>query len=106
MDVSGYKRLRISLVLDQSTMQKSVLDNITKVCKDADVLVSATDLDREGSSIFLEIYKYLSDMLGKGFSTPELKRMEVSSLTDKEIKSAWSNLKDYDWGRSYAGFYA
>jgi DNA topoisomerase-1 len=81
---------------------EDVLDKITDKCRGADMLVSATDLDREGSSIFMEIYRYLCDNI-PGFK-PELKRMELSSLTDKEIRKAWDNLDDFDWGRSYSGF--
>lgn len=91
-----------SLKLEPIHDSVKVLDNIGSSCLDADVLVSATDLDREGSSIFLEILKFLQD-LNEEFD-PVLKRMEMSSLTETEIKSAWSNLKEFDWGRSYAGF--
>ena len=82
---------------------KQVLDNIVKVCRNADVIVSATDLDREGSSIFMEIYKHMVTEYGLSKDV-QLKRMKMSSLTESEIKKAWANLDDYDWGRSYAGF--
>ena len=80
-----------------------ILVNIKNACEHADRLVSATDLDREGSSIFLEMFMFMKKMFGDRFD-PELKRMELSSLSDKEIRKAWSDLKPFDWGRSYAGF--
>lgn len=81
---------------------RDVLEIVARACKDADVLVSATDLDREGSSIFLEILMYLKSIYHD--YNPKLKRMCYSSLTATEIKRAWSNLQAFDDGRSYAGF--
>jgi len=80
-----------------------ILDNMATRFMDADVIISATDLDREGSAIFYEILLYVSAKLGRDFSD-RLKRMEVSSLTTKEIQQSWKKLKDFDWGRSMAGY--
>jgi len=90
------------ILLKPMSNSAQTLQDIIDVAREADVLVSATDLDREGSAIFLEIYLYMKEKF-KDFD-PELKRMHLSSLSKSEIKKAWSNLQDFDYGRSYAGF--
>lgn len=90
------------LNLEPIENSKEVLDNIVGSAKNADTIISATDLDREGSAIFLEILWWLKKTYGKDYD-PELKRMNLSSLTPNEIKDAWNNLEDFDWGRSLAG---
>jgi len=79
-----------------------VLERIVNECKGCDTLVSATDLDREGSAIFMEILFYLQKTLGARFR-PELKRMCYSSLTPAELKKAWASLEPLDEGRAFAG---
>ncbi|MEM3341861.1 MAG: type IA DNA topoisomerase [Thermoplasmata archaeon] len=78
---------------------RGFLKVIEKVAKDANILISACDLDTEGSAIAYEIIKYLGLHRGKN-----LFRMEYSSLTAQEINSSFENLKPFDEGRSLAGY--
>jgi len=75
------------------------LQAIRRVGRDADLIVVATDLDTEGSAIALEILRVLG-WEGK----KEVKRMEFSALTPKEIKEAFQELKPFDRPRALAGF--
>ena len=72
---------------------------IKEIGQDADLVVIATDLDTEGSAIALEILKVLG-WDGK----KDVRRMEFSALTPKEIKEAFQELKPFDRPRALAGF--
>lgn len=72
---------------------------IKEVGSDADLIVIATDLDTEGSAIALEILRVMG-WDGK----KDVKRMEFSALTPKEIKKAFQDLKPFDKPRALAGF--
>ena len=59
---------------------------VQKLFKEADVLINACDIDREGSNIFYSIYHMT------GVKKKEIKRLWINSLEADEIKKGFSNL--------------
>lgn len=79
---------------------KHFIDLISKLAKDADSFISATDFDIEGSQIAYNILKYACgpDSLSKA------KRMKFSALTKDELVNAYYSLSQtLDWGLIEAG---
>ena len=74
------------------------LTEIKRAGKGAEMVVAATDLDTEGSAIALEVVEVLK------WGKKELKRMEFSSLSPKELRGAFDDLKPFDYPRARAGF--
>ena len=72
--------------------QLKVIDEVFSKC---DSIIVATDAGREGELIFRWIYHYL------GYTKP-FKRLWISSLTDKAIRTGMENLKD---GGEYDSLY-
>lgn len=75
---------------------KKQLKVISRLFKEADMIINATDAGREGELIFRYIYEYLQqrDKINTPFS-----RLWISSLTDKAIKDGFADIrhgKDYD----------
>lgn len=80
------------VVIGQTSKQYSVVKNLLKT---ADSLVIATDAGREGELVARWI------LAKAGFKKP-IKRLWISSQTDKAIKEGFANLKD---GRDYENLY-
>ncbi|MBS7248185.1 MAG: DNA topoisomerase I [Candidatus Jordarchaeales archaeon] len=79
---------------------KHFIDLISKLAKDADSFISATDFDIEGSQIAYNILKYAcgTESLSKA------KRMKFSALTKDELVNAYYSLSQtLDWGLIEAG---
>lgn len=79
---------------------KRFINLISKLAKGADLFISATDFDIEGSQIAYNILKYAcgSDSLSRA------KRMKFSTLTEKELLKAYYSLSEsLDWGLIEAG---
>jgi DNA topoisomerase-1 len=75
---------------------KYVLNQIN----DPEIIV-ATDLDRRGSYIAMQILESLAKIT---LNSPKIKRMEFNSLTEDELRFAYRNLKPMDLSRAYAGW--
>lgn len=75
---------------------KSYIDLLTRLAKDADELVIATDYDIEGSLIGYNVFRFC---YGKGNG----KRMRFSALTPRDIKEAYANIQPLDLTNAYAG---
>lgn len=71
------------------------LNVIERLFKKSSEIIIAMDAGREGELIFRYIYEYL------GIEKP-LKRLWISSLTEKAIRSGFENLKD---GAEFEGLY-
>ncbi len=83
--------------------KQSFLDAIKYVLNqlnDPEIIV-ATDLDRRGSYIAMQILESLTKV---PLNSSKIKRMEFNSLTDDELRSAYRNLKPMDLSRAYAGW--
>lgn len=74
---------------------------VKKLFKEADVLINATDIDREGSNIFYSTLKQT------GIKDKPIKRLWINSTVDSEIRKGFKNLKDnkHDY-QSYQEAYA
>jgi DNA topoisomerase-3 len=68
-----------------STAQKQG-ETILELCRKSDLIVCATDPDREGEGIFRGFYEYHK------IDKP-VKRLWAVSLTDKDLNKAWSAMK-------------
>lgn len=64
-------------------------------------IIIATDLDRRGSYIAMQILESLTKV---PLNSPKIKRMEFNSLTEDELREAYKNLKPMDISRAYAGW--
>ncbi|MCL2712554.1 MAG: DNA topoisomerase I [Methanomassiliicoccaceae archaeon] len=69
---------------------KSTLDTISRISKDSDEIIIATDYDREGELIGLETVR------AAGVELSKVKRARFSALTKGEIENAFSSLTEPD----------
>jgi len=67
---------------------KAQFNTVAKVFKSADIIINATDIDREGSNIFYSIYQMT------GAKNKIIKRLWINSLEVDEIRKGFANLKD------------
>ncbi|MBU4643132.1 type IA DNA topoisomerase [Bacillus toyonensis] len=67
--------------------KKTQFDAVKKLFKEADRLVNACDIDREGSNIFYSIYHMT------GVKNKVIKRLWINSLEIEEIKNGFNNLQ-------------
>ncbi|MEM2947948.1 MAG: DNA topoisomerase I [Candidatus Anstonellales archaeon] len=76
---------------------KDYISILEKLGKKADEVIVACDYDIEGSLIGYNVYRFA---VGGG---KKLKRMKFSTLTPYELKEAFENLSEMDYGNVYAG---
>jgi len=62
-------------------------DLLLRLCSQADLIICATDPDREGEGIFRAFYDYNK-------ITKPVKRLWAVSLTDEDLLKSWNNMKD------------
>jgi len=73
------------------------LNQIKKLCKDADSFTVATDYDVEGEVIGLNVIKYACKQ-------KDASRMKFSTLTKPDLIEAYENkISHLDWGQANAG---
>ncbi len=73
---------------------------LSKLCKQADEFILATDYDIEGEVIGWNVLRFLC----KKDSDKHAKRMKFSTLTSTELKDSYEHLmKNIDFGQAYAG---
>lgn len=71
------------------TQDKKVQFNaVKKLFKEADVIINACDIDREGSNIFYSIYHMT------GVKNKVIKRLWINSLEIDEVQKGFANLQD------------
>ncbi|MFH0986458.1 MAG: DNA topoisomerase I [Candidatus Micrarchaeota archaeon] len=66
---------------------------LSKYAKEAELLIIATDYDREGESIGKEAI----DMVKAENPRIKIKRAKFSALTEEDVKQAFENLSDFDF---------
>jgi len=76
--------------------QKSIVDVLVKLGREADLVIVATDYDREGELIGVEAL----EIVRKNNPDFEIKRSRFSALTPGEITKAFQNLVDVDYNLS------
>ncbi len=79
--------------------EKSLVNAVKKLARNADEVVIATDYDREGELIGADVVSLIRDVNPK----VEIKRAKFSSLTPVEIRKAFSSLEELDEGLARAG---
>ncbi len=72
--------------------EKPILDFLRKVAKDVELVIIATDNDREGESIGFEAINALKE----GNPKIKVKRALFSAITPKDIDTAFDSLEDAD----------
>ncbi len=75
---------------------RNYVELIEKLSKDADSLVCACDYDIEGTLIGYCIYKYI-------YKKEKIERMKFSALTPYDIKAAYEEKGEFDYGNAFAG---
>ncbi|HEG7171109.1 TPA: DNA topoisomerase III [Staphylococcus aureus] len=68
--------------------KKKQFNIVKKLCKQADEIINATDIDREGSNIFYSTLKHA------GIKGKPIKRLWINSLVHSEIQKGFKNLLD------------
>lgn len=71
-----------------TTDKKEQFNAVKKLFKDADILINACDVDREGSNIFYSILNMT------GYQNKPVKRLWINSLEVDEVKKGFNNLQD------------
>lgn len=71
--------------------KKEQFNAVKKLFKEADMLVSGVDIDREGSNIFYSILEMT------GVKNKPIKRLWINSLEVDEIQKGFKNLRDNDF---------
>lgn len=79
--------------------EKNIVKVLQKIGKEADLVISATDFDREGELIGVEALEKIKEVK----SGVRVKRARYSSLTESEIKGAFDNLEDVYLNLASAG---
>ena len=78
------------------SLYKKQLKTITSLFKKSDTIIVATDAGREGELIFRYIFEYVQEQMN---IQATVKRLWISSLTDKSIREGMKNLRpisEYD----------
>jgi len=101
---SYWSIFNLDLLADKKFEYKGVETRIISLLKekrkDLKEIIIATDADREGEAIGLEAYNYVK--LKNSQST--LKRAYFSALIDKEVNTAFKNLRELDFNYAHSVF--
>ena len=79
---------------------KKYLDNLRILGKKADEFVNSCDYDVEGSVIG---YNVLKHAIGVDPKKDNVRRMHFSTVTAPDLKKAYENIEDFDFGQTNAG---
>lgn len=96
-DINGYRYIPIRSKISYIRAFKE----ISMLLRDDSLIIIATDLDRRGSYIAMQI---LEAIFGINILSRRLRRMAFNALTKDELIDAYKNLKDMDVHRAYAGW--
>jgi DNA topoisomerase-1 len=80
--------------------EKSIADALKTLVNKNPFLIVATDYDREGELIGVEVVNLLKEYNNK---ITDIKRAKFSAITNQEISSAFNKLVEIDYNLSYAG---
>lgn len=86
LDNLPYKPKQFEYIVDKD--KKKQFNTVKKLFNQADEIINATDIDREGSNIFYSILKHA------GIKKKPIKRLWINSLVHSEIRKGFENLKD------------
>lgn len=89
-DLKNLPFLPEKMIYEVSANTKGQFSSAKKQLESADLIIIATDPDREGENIAHAIFSKCSK---KVINTPK-KRLWINSMTDKKIKEGFQNLKD------------
>lgn len=78
------------MIYEVSSKTREQFNNVKNQLETADIIILATDPDREGENIAYSIFSKCS---AKVRNTPK-KRLWINSMVDKEIQRGFQNLKD------------
>jgi DNA topoisomerase-1 len=80
--------------------EKSIANSIKSLVNKNPFIIVATDFDREGELIGVEVINLIKEYNGK---VNHIKRAKFSAITNYEIKNAFNELEDVDYNLSDAG---
>ncbi len=83
----------INAPINYNETRRSISNAVKHYAEKSDELHIATDYDREGESIGKEAI----EIAQKKNPTIPIKRAKFSSLTEEDVKEAFSDLKEFDW---------
>jgi len=81
-------------------VEKRIISLLKEKRKDLNEIIIATDADREGEAIGLEAYEYVKIKN----SSATLKRAYFSALIEKEVSTAFKELRELDFNYAYSVF--
>jgi DNA topoisomerase-1 len=84
----------------KAVSEKGIASALKTLVKDSPFLIVATDFDREGELIGVEVVNLLK---GYNQSITQIKRARFSAITPFEINTAFENLTEVDYNLSSAG---
>ncbi|QLH77381.1 DNA topoisomerase I [Halosimplex rubrum] len=82
----------------KSPTQENIVRTLRQLAREADEAVIATDYDREGELIGKEAYELIREE-----TDAPVKRVRFSSITEREVKSAFDEPDDIDFDLAAAG---
>jgi DNA topoisomerase-1 len=95
-DVEPVELVRADVV--KRPTKENIVATLQALAREADSAVIATDYDREGELIGKEAYELVTEV-----ADPDIKRVRFSSITEREVKEAFSNPDDLDFDLAAAG---
>lgn len=81
-----YRPTKFEYIVDKDKQKQ--FNTVKKLFEQADEIINATDIDREGSNIFYSTLKHA------GISDKPIKRLWINSLVHSEIRKGFRNLLD------------
>ncbi len=89
----------IDAPVEKAVTEEAIVKSLKAAAKEADLIIVATDYDREGELIGVEAL----DALGTALKGKEIRRAKYSSFTAKEVGEAFAHLQDVDYKLAHAG---
>ena len=93
-------RKLIDIMPEKKVSEKNIASALKKLVRDHPFLIVATDFDREGELIGVEVVDLLREY---DPSLSEIKRARFSAITYNEIKNAFEKLMEIDYNLSQSG---
>ncbi len=87
--------------LQRRTTNPTIVNLLKKLAPSVDLVIIATDADREGEAIGLEAYEIVREAAGRDIP---VKRAYFSALTEEEIRRAFENLREPDYNLAASAF--
>ncbi|RLF41250.1 MAG: DNA topoisomerase I [Thermoplasmata archaeon] len=93
-------RKLIEIQPEKKVSEKKIATALKKIVKEYPFLIVATDFDREGELIGVEVVELIR---GYNSKLSDVKRARFSAITPNEIKKAFEKLVDIDYNLSQSG---